>query len=204
MCDQDGVILGQLGHGEQCVGAHRPPHQRTAEVDESPWLYQPDSGERRAFALDRLAHRRPTSVDALPKLLVIGPGEPPVTCLPDPDNPLGRRWASLATITCEPSTRTAANLDGTPADIGTRDWRALTADRPAGERPQPGNEFTRRPPGGAPAAGSGDQSLGRAPGLVKWAVMASNMRTVAWCFRSSTGSGQLDNFTPTTPWARST
>jgi predicted amidohydrolase YtcJ len=43
------------------------------------------------------------------------------------DKPLGRRWASLATITCEPSTRTAAILDGAPADIGTRDWRVLPA-----------------------------------------------------------------------------
>ncbi|MET9777894.1 C45 family peptidase [Streptomyces sp. NPDC006367] len=96
-------------------------------ADEKSWLYQPDSGERRAFVLDRLSRRRPTSVDDLPELLVTGPGEPPVTCLPDPDKPLGQRWASLATITLEPATRTAAILDGTPADIGTRDWRILTA-----------------------------------------------------------------------------
>ncbi|WP_447034741.1 C45 family autoproteolytic acyltransferase/hydolase [Streptomyces sp. DSM 118878] len=103
-------------------------------AEEKSWLYQPDSGERRAFVLDRLDHLdrlgrgRPTTVDDLPELLVTGPGEPPVTCLPDPDKPLGQRWASLATITLEPSTRTAAILDGTPADIGTRGWRILTAD----------------------------------------------------------------------------
>lgn len=96
-------------------------------ADEKSWLYQPDSGERRAFVVDRLTRRRPTTVDELPELLVTGPGEPPVTCLPDPDKPLGQRWASLATITLEPSTRTASILDGTPADIGTRDWRILTA-----------------------------------------------------------------------------
>ncbi|THC54861.1 C45 family peptidase [Streptomyces sp. A1499] len=95
---------------------------------EKSWLYQPDSGARRAFVLDRLTRRRPTTVDDLPELLVTGPGEPPVTCLPDPDQPLGQRWASLATITLEPATRTASILDGTPADIGTRDWRILTAD----------------------------------------------------------------------------
>ncbi len=49
-----------------------------------------------------------------------------VTCLPDPDKPLGRRWAGLATVTCEPRTRSAAILDGTPADIGTHDLRVLT------------------------------------------------------------------------------
>lgn len=95
---------------------------------EKSWLYQPDSGARRAFVLDRLTRRRPATVDDLPELLVTGPGEPPVTCLPDPDQPLGQRWASLATITLEPATRTASILDGTPADIGTRDWRILTAD----------------------------------------------------------------------------
>lgn len=49
-----------------------------------------------------------------------------MTCLPDPDLPLGQRWASLATVTLEPATRTARILDGTPADIGVRDWRVLT------------------------------------------------------------------------------
>ncbi|MFE4796124.1 hypothetical protein ACFRFL_13665 [Streptomyces sp. NPDC056708] len=56
-----------------------------------------------------------------------GDGEPPVTCLPDLDRPPGQRWASLATVTLEPTTRTARILDGTPADIGSRDWRILTA-----------------------------------------------------------------------------
>lgn len=59
--------------------------------------------------------------------LVKGDGEPPVTCLPDPDKPLGRRRASLATVALEPATRTARVLDGTPADIGSRDRRVLTA-----------------------------------------------------------------------------
>ncbi|WP_217144500.1 C45 family peptidase [Streptomyces sp. AC627_RSS907] len=94
---------------------------------EKTWLYQPDSGERRDFVRARLAHRQPTTVDDLAGLLVTGEGEPPVTCLPDPDKPLGQRWASLATLTLEPATRTARILDGTPADIGSRDWRVLTA-----------------------------------------------------------------------------
>ncbi|MEV8593293.1 C45 family peptidase [Streptomyces sp. NPDC052012] len=95
---------------------------------EKTWLYQPDSGERHDFVRARLARRPPpATVDDLAECLVTGPGEPPVTCLPDPDKPLGGRWASLATLTLEPATRTARILDGTPADIGARDWRVLTA-----------------------------------------------------------------------------
>ncbi len=98
-------------------------------AEEKSWLYQPDSGERHDFVRARLAGLRPlpdTSA-ALARCLVTGPGEPPVTCLPDPAEALGRRWASLATVTLDPSTRTAAVLDGTPADLGTRPWRTLTA-----------------------------------------------------------------------------
>lgn len=100
----------------------------TPATGEKTWLYQPDSGERYDFVRDRLARRQPpTTVDELAGFLVTGVGEPPVTCLPDPDLSLGRRWASLATVTLEPATRTARILDGTPADIGVRDWRVLTA-----------------------------------------------------------------------------
>ncbi|MFF9556179.1 C45 family autoproteolytic acyltransferase/hydrolase [Streptomyces albus] len=96
---------------------------------EKSWLYQPDSCARRDFVAARLADspELPDDTDALVSLLVTGPGEPPVTCLPDPSAPLGRRWAGLATVTLEPATRTARVLDGTPADLGTTDWRVLTA-----------------------------------------------------------------------------
>lgn len=69
----------------------------------------------------------PDTWEALARCLVTGPGEPPVTCLPDPAEALGRRWASLATVALDPATRTAAVLDGTPADLDTRPWRTLTA-----------------------------------------------------------------------------
>ncbi|MFG2822450.1 C45 family autoproteolytic acyltransferase/hydrolase [Kitasatospora sp. NPDC048365] len=92
------------------------------------WLYQPDSGERRDFVRARLARTAaPAGLDDLAALLVTGPGEPPVTCLPDPAQSLGRRWASLATVGLDPATRTAHILDGTPADLGTREWRVLKA-----------------------------------------------------------------------------
>ncbi|WP_406096372.1 C45 family autoproteolytic acyltransferase/hydolase [Kitasatospora purpeofusca] len=98
-------------------------------ADEKTWLYQPDSGERHDFVRARLARRRPLpdTWEALARCLVTGPGEPPVTCLPDPAEALGRRWASLATVALDPATRTAAVLDGTPADLDTRPWRTLTA-----------------------------------------------------------------------------
>ncbi|MEU5090025.1 C45 family peptidase [Streptomyces sp. NPDC021356] len=95
---------------------------------EKTWLYQPDSGERRDFVRARLARRgAPDTLDDLTGFLVTGDGEPPVTCLPDLAAPLGRRWASLATVALEPAARTARILDGTPADIGSRDWRVLVA-----------------------------------------------------------------------------
>ncbi|CAN3978352.1 C45 family autoproteolytic acyltransferase/hydolase [Kitasatospora purpeofusca] len=98
-------------------------------AEEKSWLYQPDSGERHDFVRARLDRLRPLpdTSEALARCLVTGPGEPPVTCLPDPAEALGRRWASLATVTLDPATRTAAVLDGTPAELGTRPWRTLTA-----------------------------------------------------------------------------
>ncbi|MFF2927844.1 C45 family autoproteolytic acyltransferase/hydrolase [Streptomyces celluloflavus] len=108
----------------------RTNHFLTPEpaADEKSWLYQPDSGERYDFVRARLARTGPPATpDELAACLVTGAGEPPVTCVPDLDQPLGQRWASLATVTLEPATRTARVLDGTPADIGTRDWRVLTA-----------------------------------------------------------------------------
>ncbi|MCX4683435.1 C45 family peptidase [Kitasatospora purpeofusca] len=98
-------------------------------AEEKSWLYQPDSGDRHDFVRARLDRLRPLpdTSEALARCLVTGPGEPPVTCLPDPAEALGRRWASLATVTLDPATRTAAVLDGTPAELGVRPWRTLTA-----------------------------------------------------------------------------
>ncbi|MFI6638849.1 C45 family autoproteolytic acyltransferase/hydolase [Streptomyces sp. NPDC050504] len=104
---------------------------------EKSWLYQPDSGERYAFLRDRLVRDAAdadeagagsaTDADALLRLLVTGPGEPPVTCVPDMNSPLGQRWASLATVALDPAARTARVLDGTPAEHATRPWRVLRA-----------------------------------------------------------------------------
>ncbi len=48
-------------------------------ADEKSWLYQPDSGERRAFLADRLdrAAQPPATAEELAHLLVVGEGEPP-------------------------------------------------------------------------------------------------------------------------------
>ncbi|MEV8453154.1 C45 family peptidase [Streptomyces sp. NPDC052095] len=96
-------------------------------TDEKTWLYQPDSGERYDFVRARLDRAPAATPEELAAVLVTGEGEPAVTCLPDLDKPLGQRWAGLATVALDPATRTARVLDGTPADIGSRDWRVLTA-----------------------------------------------------------------------------
>ncbi|MFG3346215.1 C45 family autoproteolytic acyltransferase/hydrolase [Streptomyces sp. NPDC048018] len=69
----------------------------------------------------------PVAAEGLPRALVTGPGEPPVTCVPDPAAPTGRRWASLATVVLDPAARTARVLDGTPAEQFTRPWITLRA-----------------------------------------------------------------------------
>ncbi|MEV5536017.1 carcinine hydrolase/isopenicillin-N N-acyltransferase family protein [Saccharopolyspora shandongensis] len=94
-------------------------------VHEKSWLYQPDSGQRFAFLQDRIARTRPQSADELVGQLITGPGEPAVTCNPDPAKEFGQRWASLATITLDPARRTARILDGTPAEHDSRPWFEL-------------------------------------------------------------------------------
>ncbi|MFI5533028.1 C45 family autoproteolytic acyltransferase/hydrolase [Kitasatospora sp. NPDC051853] len=97
-------------------------------AEEKTHLYQPDSGERHAFLRERLAREAAaTTGQDLLRLLVTGPGEPPVTCLPAPGSPLGHRWASLATVLLDPAARTAHVLDGTPAEHDTRPWYELRA-----------------------------------------------------------------------------
>ncbi|MFF5973270.1 C45 family autoproteolytic acyltransferase/hydrolase [Streptomyces sp. NPDC012769] len=123
-------------------GTHlRTNHFLTGEpaAREKTWLYQPDSGERFGFLRDRLTRppgrREPLDErvkeagpgDELLRQLVTGPGEPPVTCVPDMAAPIGRRWASLATVVLDPASRTARILDGTPAEHRTRPWIRLTA-----------------------------------------------------------------------------
>ncbi|WP_432176531.1 C45 family autoproteolytic acyltransferase/hydolase [Streptomyces sp. Tue6028] len=102
-------------------------------------LYQPDSAERYAFLRRRLVQGGTALTrgggategvgygGALVEQLVTGPGEPPVTCVPDMDGPTGRRWASLATVLLDPAARTARVLDGTPAEHTTRPWHVLRA-----------------------------------------------------------------------------
>ncbi|MER8188635.1 C45 family peptidase [Kitasatospora sp. NPDC094015] len=94
---------------------------------EKTWLYQPDSGQRYGFLRDRIAREPVTQAQDLIERLVTGPGEPPVTCIPDLTGPPGHRWASLATVLLDPANRTARVLDGTPAERTTRPWHTLHA-----------------------------------------------------------------------------
>ncbi|MFF0480908.1 hypothetical protein [Streptomyces sp. NPDC004435] len=84
-------------------------------------------GERHHFLRDRLGRAAATDRDALLRLLVTSPGEPPVTCVPGPGTSLGRRWARLATALLDPAARAARILDGTPAEHAGRPWCALRA-----------------------------------------------------------------------------
>lgn len=95
--------------------------------DEKTWLYQPDSTQRRDLLLHRLAQAAPQSEKDLLSLLVSGPHEAPLTCLPDFTLPLGQRWASLATILLDPAHKQATILDGTPAEQTTRPRYTLHA-----------------------------------------------------------------------------
>ncbi|WP_328808221.1 C45 family peptidase [Nonomuraea antri] len=101
------------------------PAPRDGEKNE---LYQPDSGERYDLVADRLARRpEPRDPDALLAFLYSGPGQPPLCCVPDMTLPPGERWATLATITLEPASRTARVADGSPMEARDRPWRTLTA-----------------------------------------------------------------------------
>lgn len=93
--------------------------------------YQPDSGERYAFLLGRLAASAPQTPEALLAQLVTGEGEPALTCVPKEDAVLGDRWASLATVILDPAEREARVLDGTPAEHATRPWHTLRATEDA-------------------------------------------------------------------------
>ncbi|MEU3059382.1 C45 family peptidase [Streptomyces subrutilus] len=115
---------------EAAAGTHlRTNHFLTPvpSAHEKTWLYQPDSGERYAFLRDRIERDPVERPGHLVERLVTGPGEPPLTCVPDMDAPTGRRWASLATVVLDPASRTARVLDGTPAEHTIRPWRTLRA-----------------------------------------------------------------------------
>lgn len=103
--------------------------------DEKTWNYQPGSGARFALLTGRLsslmtAGDMPEVSAGLLPCMATAPGEAPVTRLPDPAEPFGKRWASLALVILDPATREARVLDGTPVDAQTatpEQWRQLRA-----------------------------------------------------------------------------
>lgn len=90
-------------------------------------LYEPDSSERLALVRERLEDGLPRDPAAMVELLVSGAGQPPLTCVADMSKEFGERWATLATVVTEPSTRTIQILDGMPTDAATGHWRTLRA-----------------------------------------------------------------------------
>lgn len=94
-------------------------------ADEKRWLYEPDSSERRALIIERLAASPPKSTKALVETLVSGPDEAPLCCVPDMEKTFGERWATLSTIVTDPAARSMRVLDGMPSDAATLAWRDL-------------------------------------------------------------------------------
>ncbi|WP_407835273.1 C45 family autoproteolytic acyltransferase/hydrolase [Streptomyces sp. DSM 116496] len=134
--DEDSALLLDLSPvgifevPEAAPGTHlRTNHFLTAvpAAHEKSSLYQPDSGERYAFLRDRIEQAPVERAEELVERLITGPGEPPLTCVPDMNAPSGHRWASLATVVLDPATRTAQVLDGTPAEHASRPWSTLRA-----------------------------------------------------------------------------
>lgn len=60
-------------------------------------------------------------------LLRSGPGDPPLTCVPDMSLGFGERWATLATAITDPVGRGVRILDGNPTEASTGAWRSLVA-----------------------------------------------------------------------------
>ncbi|MBT2469938.1 hypothetical protein J7E97_19180 [Streptomyces sp. ISL-66] len=122
--------MGIFEAPEAVAGTHlRTNHFLTPvpATDEKSRLYQPDSGERYALLRDRIEQGPVERAEELVERLITGPGEPPLTCVPDMNAPSGHRWATLATVVLGPASRTAHVLDGTPAEHMSRPWRTLQA-----------------------------------------------------------------------------
>lgn len=100
----------------------------TATADEEKTeLYEPDSSERLELIRTRLASQLPTTEDELIGIFISGPGEAALCCTPDMSLELGQRWATLATVVTDPSTRSMRVLDGMPTDAVHGTWRELIA-----------------------------------------------------------------------------
>lgn len=90
-------------------------------------LYEPDSSERLELIRTRLANKLPTTENELVGLLISGPGEAALCCTPDMSLEMGQRWATLATVVTDPSTRSMRIFDGMPVDAVNGTWRELVA-----------------------------------------------------------------------------
>ena len=93
-------------------------------------IYEPDSTERLALIRERLAAAPVSSAVDMVRLLLSGPGEPPLTCVADLAKSYGDRWATLATVVSDPDARTLRVFDGMPpaaVAAGEGQWRVLVA-----------------------------------------------------------------------------
>lgn len=88
-------------------------------------LYEPETSQRLALVRERLAAARPESTADMVSLLCTGPGEPPLTCVPDMSLNYGDRWATLATVVTDPGAPRISILSGRPTDAEAGDWTVL-------------------------------------------------------------------------------
>jgi isopenicillin-N N-acyltransferase-like protein len=135
LMDESSAVTVEIGPGaaviiqpENGVLAHTNHFLDAAlGAGEKPGLYDPDSQQRLALVQSRLdAGPLPANVDEIVPFLYSGPGEPGLCCIPAPDAPFGKRWATLATITMENRTREMRVANGTPLDARGQEWLTLT------------------------------------------------------------------------------
>jgi len=95
---------------------------------EKPGLYDPDSQLRLGMLTERVAGKPlPASAELLVDYLVSGPDDvAQLCCVPEPGATLGDRWATLATVTLDSTSRTMTVSAGSPAEVSTTSVTRLT------------------------------------------------------------------------------
>jgi len=96
---------------------------------EKPGLYDPDSQLRLGMLEKRVAAKAlPLAAEGLVDYLVSGPDDvAQLCCIPEPGATLGDRWATLATVTLDATSRTMTVSAGSPAEVTADSVIRLTA-----------------------------------------------------------------------------
>ena len=96
---------------------------------ETPGRFGEDSYQRYDLVGTRLAEaEKPEDPADLVGYVCSGPGEPHLSCVPDPDAAFGFRSRTLVTAVADPATCTFSVLDGMPTEAGEKEWVRLRAE----------------------------------------------------------------------------